>query len=132
VAFLLVAQHEKTAIPFVALGAIYISHSSTRHVHDFMKSQLYTYLGSAWYCLLSCLYPAFIGHSSTRHVHDFMKSQLYTYLGCTWYCLYPAFFLPLSVTVQRGMYMIWWKASCTLTLVALGTAFILPLLVTVQ
>ena len=34
---------EKTAIHFATLGAIY---SSTRHVHNLMKSQLYTYLSS--------------------------------------------------------------------------------------
>ena len=28
------------------LGATYIRHSSTRHVHNLMKSQLYTYLSS--------------------------------------------------------------------------------------
>ena len=37
---------KKTAIHFAMLGAIYIGHSSMRHVHDLMKSQLYTYLGS--------------------------------------------------------------------------------------
>ena len=28
------------------LGVTYIGHSSMRHVHNLMKSQLYTYLGS--------------------------------------------------------------------------------------
>jgi len=44
---------EKTAIHFATLGAIYIGHTSMRHVHNLMKSQLYTYLSSegAWYCL---------------------------------------------------------------------------------
>ena len=37
---------EKTAIHFSTLGAIYIVHSSTRHVHKLMKSHLYTYLSS--------------------------------------------------------------------------------------
>ena len=31
---------------FTTLGAIYIGHSSMRYVHNLMKSQLYTYLGS--------------------------------------------------------------------------------------
>ena len=38
---------EKPAMHFATLGAIYIGHSSTRHVHNLMKSQLYTYLGIA-------------------------------------------------------------------------------------
>ena len=37
---------EKTAIHFSTLGAIYIVHSSMRHVHNLMKSHLYTYLSS--------------------------------------------------------------------------------------
>jgi len=34
------------------LGATHIVHSSTRHVHNLMKSQLYTYLREkdGWYC----------------------------------------------------------------------------------
>ena len=35
---------EKTAIHFATLGAI-DRYSSTRHAHNLMKSQLYTYLG---------------------------------------------------------------------------------------
>ena len=37
---------EKIAIHFATLGAIYIGHTSMRHVHNLMKSQLYTYLSS--------------------------------------------------------------------------------------
>ena len=38
----------KSSYPFylATLGATYIHHSSTRHVHNLMKSQLYTYLCS--------------------------------------------------------------------------------------
>ena len=41
-------HNSRTAIHFAMLGAIYIGHSSTRHVHNLMKkkSQLYTYFGS--------------------------------------------------------------------------------------
>ena len=39
---------EKKSYTFyhAVLGATYIGHSSTRHAHNLMKSQLYTYLGS--------------------------------------------------------------------------------------
>ena len=43
---------EKTAIHFATLGATYIGHSSTRRVHNLMKSQLYTYLSSEGHLVL--------------------------------------------------------------------------------
>ena len=41
-------SRKKTVIHFATLGAIYIyiGHSTMKHVHNLMKSQLYTYLGS--------------------------------------------------------------------------------------
>ena len=45
-------SREKTAIYFATLGAIYIGHSPTRHVHNLMKSQLQTYRGSEGHLVL--------------------------------------------------------------------------------
>jgi len=39
-------QENSYTFYLATLGAIYIGHSSMRHVHTLMKSQLYTYLGS--------------------------------------------------------------------------------------
>jgi len=68
---------EKTAIHFATLGATYIGHSSTRHVHNSMKSQLYTYLGivkNAWY-------SAFIGCRVRWAIYAIRGKQLCTLIA---------------------------------------------------
>jgi len=45
------------------LGATYIGHSSMRHVHNLMKSQLYTYLGSEGHLILPLSVAEFDGYA---------------------------------------------------------------------
>ena len=56
------------------LGAIYIGDSSTRHIHNLMKTQLYTYpvAKDAWYCLGTSV-AEFDGLCM-----EFKEKQLYT------------------------------------------------------
>ena len=96
------------------LGAIYIGHSSMRHVHNLMKSQLYTYLGSEGDLVLPLSVAEFNGLWM-----QFEEKQLRTFVA--WYglqtlcqtserTLNPAF---IDYRVQRGLYTILGKSSYT-------------------
>ena len=72
--FRLVGQsRKKIAIHFATLGGIYIGHSSTRHVHNLMKRQLYTYLSSEGRLVMPLLVAEFDGLCM-----QFEEKQLYT------------------------------------------------------
>ena len=105
---------KKTAIHFAMLGAIYIGHSSMRHVHNLMKSQLYTYLGSEGGLVLPLSVAEFNGLWM-----QFEEKQLCTLVA--WYglqtlcqtserMLNPAF---IDYRVQQGLYTILGKSSYT-------------------